>query len=252
LKPAYSIVGHVPDRVDAATLYDVAAILRRDGPSGKYDAIIVDDLSLLSDQTVSAIEKKCSGYDIWDRARDILLEIRTLSQQVGCHVIFNAHEMHPRETRGFSVPGGPQLPGRMPGDFPAACDIVLRGTYEPGRKPWGVVYRSGLDPNYITKDRHGVAPDPSPMNIGEILRAAGYKLRRAPGLDWQEEVVEKIATALLTHPIQAQGDLIGQSISAIKAKYTQNAMHIDWTIRDALDRSVIRRARQVDPAAKFR
>lgn len=77
------------------------------------------------------------------------------------------------------------------------------------------------------------------MNLGEILRAAGYTISRLPELDWQEEIVQNITTQLL------ESD--GSSSNAVASEwYTRLLEKVDhriarWTVRDALDRSVIQR-----------
>ena len=112
-------------------------------------------------------------------------------------VIMSAHESAPTTKDGRFIRGGPKLPGKMPEDFPGVCDIVLRTAVDKTRLGWHGVYRCSIDdPNYVTKDRHGVTPDPAPMNLGEILRFAGYTIQRAPGLEWQEDVVEEVAGML--------------------------------------------------------
>ena len=76
------------------------------------------------------------------------------------------------------------------------------------------------------------------MNLGEILRAAGIKVSRYKGLEWQEDFVEQVAQKIL-----AEGNDI-----MLANEFYRNLLEkgIDyriarWTLRDAMDRAIIRR-----------
>lgn len=241
LKPADHVVGFVPESIEAATIMDATKIVKDHGKSTKYDAIIVDDFSLLSEATVNVLEKKHTGFKLWGALRDAVLDFRDTARHAGLHVVLTAHESTPRTVSGTFVRGGPRLPGRLPEDLPTACDLVLRAAYDGTRRGWHAVYRCTIDDTqWITKDRHGVTPDKAPMNTAEILRAAGYQIRRAPGLEWQEELVEVLATALYM-PGSDEKALMQEAVELCREK-TQNDLHVRWVMRDALDRAAIRRA----------
>jgi hypothetical protein len=252
LKPAHNVVGHVPDSVEASTIMEatkiVADLAKRN--DSKYDAVVVDDFSLLSESTVNTLEKKLSGFKLWGGVRDAVLDFRNTARHAGMHVVLTAHESTPRTVNGTFIRGGPKLPGRLPEDVPTACDLVLRAAFDQSRRGWHAVYRCTVDdPQWVTKDRHGVTPDRSPMNVGEILRAAGYVIRRAEGLDWQEELVEAFCVALLADPA-SEAALMNEVIDIAREK-TDNDLHIRWVMRDALDRAALRRARQTDMFALY-
>ena len=133
------------------------------------------------------------------------------------------------------------LSGKLPEQIPAMCDMVFRCGHEPMRKPWPGVYHCEFSTDYVMKDRFNVATriHPAPMNLSEILRAAGYDMSRHSDLGWQEEVVEKVALSLLS------GEPVAETVNSsykhlIEGGVTPAAAR--WTMRDALDRSVIRRA----------
>lgn len=252
LKPAHNVVGHVPDSIEASTIMEatkiVADLAKRN--DSKYDAVIVDDFSLLSESTVNALEKKLSGFKLWGGVRDAVLDFRNTARHAGMHVVLTAHESTPRTVNGTFIRGGPKLPGRLPEDVPTACDLVLRAAFDQTRRGWHACYRCTVDdPQWVTKDRHGVTPDKSPMNVGEILRAAGYVIRRPEGLEWQEELVEAFCTALLAEPGN-EAALMHEVIEIAREK-TGNDLHIRWVMRDALDRAALRRARQTDMFALY-
>lgn len=243
LKPALGVVGFVPDSVPAKTIMEATKVLESEGKKGKYGSIIVDDFSLLAEQTVSALEAKGkTGFKLWGELRDIVLEFRDTARQAGLHVGMTAHESTPREVNGVKIRGGPRLPGRLPEDVPTACDMVFRSAYDKTRRGWQMCYRCTIsDPQWITKDRHGVTPDFAPMNTGEILRAAGYNIPRAPGLEWQEELVDALAKSMAANPSQEQA-LVKEAIEIAKER-TDNQLHIRWVLRDALDRAALIRAK---------
>ena len=80
------------------------------------------------------------------------------------------------------------------------------------------------------------------MNTAEILRAAGYDIRRAPGLEWQEKLVEAFTQALISDPASEKA-LMNEVVEIAREK-TDNDLHIRWVMRDALDRAYLRRMRQ--------
>ena len=251
LKPAHHVVGHVPQSVEAATIMDATAIvakLAKSNPEG-FNAVIVDDFSLLSESTVAALEKKHSGFKLWGAVRDAVLAFRDTSRHAGLHVVLTAHESAPRTMNGTFIRGGPRLPGRLPEDLPTACDIVLRAAQDSTRRGWHACYRCTVDDTqWVSKDRHGVTPDRAPMNLGEILRMAGYPLTRAPGLEWQEELVEAISNLLVAGSLPMGTSADERSIVAeaveLAREATHNELHIRWMLRDALDRAALKRARK--------
>jgi hypothetical protein len=245
LKPAHHVVGFVPASAEAATIEDATKRLKDIAKAGKFDAVIVDDFSLLAESTLAHFEnvKRLTGFKLWGAVRDAVLEFRDTARRVGMHVVLVAHESTPRTVNGSFVRGGPKLPGKLPEDLPTACDIVLRAAHDSTRRGWHASYRCTVDdPNWVTKDRHGVTPDKAPMNLGEILRMAGYNIARAPGLEWQEEIVAALANALVADPTNTPAYLAeAQSMSA---SHSDNPLHVRWVMRDALDRAALTRAKQ--------
>jgi hypothetical protein len=243
LKPAYHVVGHVPASGEAQTIMDATALVKSTAKAGKHDAVIVDDFSLLAESTVNVLEKKLSGFKLWGGIRDAVLEFRDVARHAGLHVILTAHESAPRTMNGTFIRGGPKLPGRLPEDVPTACDLVLRAATDQNRRGWHAVYRCTIDdPNWVTKDRHGVTPDRAPMNTAEILRMAGYTIRRAPGLEWQEELVTVLSQALVESPAAEEKALMAAAVDMCR-EHTENDLHVRWVMRDALDRAALIRAR---------
>lgn len=268
LKPSEDVVGvQIPDNhvlnlstVTAATA-EIRKLTARKGQ--KPSAVVVDDFSLLCESTMSVLERTKSGYKLWGALRDEVLEFRDACREGGMHVIVNAHENAPRTMNGAYIRGGPRLPGRLPEDFPASCDLVLRAVPDAMRPGWRMAYRcTETDPTYVTGDRHGVTPDMAPMNLAEILRVAGYQLPRPPGMEWMEEVVVGAASALFDRPAPAEENAILIAVTQHvidrlrpSAGYDEKArrralLAARWIIRDARDRAVLRRA-QLNPLAGY-
>lgn len=240
-------------------IFKATELIRKEAKSGRWTAVVCDDWSLLSDVTFSIIEKDFpkGGHPMWGAVRDCILAFRTAARDAGLHIILNAHERgpHMHEKKGF-IKGGPMLPGTMPEDFPKSCDMVLRVKKWEGFPVWPMLY-SGNEPDetYVEKDRHGFVPPISkvaPMNLGELMRqgfgSAGGKwsIRRPRGLEWMEDVVEKVAATLLKNAAAEPGSAEQKAFLAafepkIREKHTQDTRLVNWIFRDAIARALLRR-----------
>ncbi len=227
------------------TIAEATKLVIEVGKSKRYDTVVFDDFSFLSEQTFAALERKYKGFVLWGALRDDTLEFRNQSRYAGVNIALNAWEQGPKiKPDGTRVRGGPQLSGKLPEQIPAMCDLVLRGVHEPGRQPWPATYRCSSDPNYTMKDRFDVASvcDPSPMNLAEILRASGRTIARHPALgDAQEQQVAVIAADLSGTPALDMETVNVYFHALIDSGVPLQAAR--WTLRDAVDRSVIRAAR---------
>jgi hypothetical protein len=210
---------------------------------GEFAACLVDDFSLMAEATFSKLEKNLSGFKLWGALRDLILELRDKGRRKGIHMIFNAHESGARTYQGRFIRGGPKLPGSLPEDFPAACDMVLRAVEDPARSlGWKGAYQcSNIRSDFITGDRHGAAYDLCPMNLGEILRYAGFVLPRLEGMDWAENAVEQISQALEPAFMSENFDKAREINRNAVAQLAQfDPRLVNWALRDAIDRAAIR------------
>lgn len=235
--------GYSPATVEATTIDDATAtLLSVTKQGGKYDAIIIDDFSFLAEQTMSVFEKKTSGFTLFKKLRDSIINFRNAARYANAHVVLNCWAQAPK-TRGDGsyVRGGPMLSGNLPEQMPAMCDLVLQCAEDHGRQPWKGTYKCEFSSQYVMKDRFGLCytMSPAPMNLGEILRTAGYEISRLSTLPWQEEVVEKFSREL-----EASQDIFGTA-NTLYGQLLQKGVDpkaARWTLRDALDRMTIRRA----------
>lgn len=236
-----SVCGYIPDRIEVGTIEEGTKLIERVGKEKKYRTVVFDDFSFLAQQTFSRLEAKLSGFKLWGGIRDQALEFRDVARYVGVNVALNCWEQPPRMKDGGRIRGGPKLSGDLPEQIPALCDMVLRAGHEPNRKPWPSVYRCMADASYVMKDRFDVAKicDPAPMNLGELLRAYGkHEVLRHVGLPDQEAQVASISQHLQGVPAAD-----AQLANDLFRKLIENGMrsHLArWTIRDAMDRAVIR------------
>lgn len=261
LNPAFEVVGFMPPHIDPekfSTIFDVIALVRQHGRSD-YDAIIVDDFSILSERTYGWIEKNRPSkneYAKWDKLRDAVIELCDAARTAQMHVVLNAHERGPREGKKGFFRGGPNLPCDLTETLPGMCDVVVRAEMDNDLKTkweankggrWPVVYRCTVtDPDWVSGDRNGGIHDRAPMNIGEGLRNAGFTIRRAPGFEWQEAWTDAIAKKLLDlEPGDDAGavEVRKNAIAKMQGKVTTNPLAIRWTLRDAVDRVEFRRAK---------
>lgn len=237
-----STCGYVPKRVSVNTIPEATKLMEQ--VAGKFDTIVIDDFSFLAEQTFSSFEKKFSGFKLWGELRDAALEFRDKARFAKMNVVVNCWEGPPKsKPDGTKLRGGPLLPGKLPEQIPALCDIVLRVQQEPKRKPWPVVYRCHPDPSYVMKDRTNTATacDPAPMNLAELLRAAGHTIARHTEYKEQEEHVEAITQALSGESV-ADAPMLNTIYTGLLKKGLP-AHFARWTLRDAIDRFVIRRAK---------
>lgn len=244
LKGSEAVVGYeIPAnrQIDLEQIGDVTAALPKIAKVSSV--VVVDDFTIIAQRTITRLEKRLKGWDVWDAARDLLLDLRTAARRAGVHVWFTCHEKSPRMGKNGLVLGGPDLPGQMPEGFPAVADIVARVKWEPTRVgPWPYIYSCGPDPEWALGDRHDLIGQASPMNARELLLAAGYDpatLPRAAGMEWAEGAVEKLASMIAGQPEAEQRTIMINAGRKLVAA-GKPAMHARWVLRDAADRAVIR------------
>jgi hypothetical protein len=249
LKPVPKNCGYDPSHQTrrAETIADASKLVPVAEKAG-CDAIIFDDFSFLAEQTYNYYGKKfarsSNKFAVPNAVRQDLIEFRKVCRNAGIHCAMNCWLQGPKLRNGVMMKGGPKLPGGMPEQIPAMCDLVLMGGFNQARKPWPGVYFCYPSADYCMKDRDVEGwrmPREMPMNLGEILRFNGYAINRHPGLDWQEETVAKIADALAASDPMDQAE-IGRSAFAQLTAKGYGAKHIVWTLRDAVDRATLHRS----------
>jgi len=213
--------------------------------AGKTPSIVLDDFSLLVEQTVLHLEKKHSFGDMWRQLRTQVLGMRDAARSAtekGTHVIFNCHASPPRTSSGKYVRGGPAMPGQLPEQFSAFADIVAKAEYEETASPWKYILRTGPSAEHISGDRLGIFPDPAPFNIAEALRAADIEIARPEYLQWQTKVVKVLSDKILSEGLETYRETLTSAGKNLLKKYPMP--HVKWALQDSLHRAVIQSKKQ--------
>ena len=215
-----------------------------------YGALIIDDASHICQQSMlywqDTAPKGRSGkkdhFYQYQQLNRHLLQLAGLSRHLGVHLAMTFHERAPGTNMdGRFCPGGPDVPSRNQTEtLPSWCDLNIRAMVDQSYPdPWfpAVYYCDPADPEWVTGDRTGVCTRKTPGNIREILRASttGYALARYPGLEWQDDVAEVVATAMASGaPVQ---DAIMQGCGSVSGVHE---LHLRWACQDGIARGVLR------------
>lgn len=251
-KSIISTCGYTPTILRHTLLPDATKALK--DYAGKFDAIVVDEFDFLVEDTLRAFDQRYTGYKVFGELKKAVFTFRNTAREINPHVWITCLERGPkRREDGTLQRGGPSLPSDLPEKVPAMCDLVLRGSRDPLRRPWPGIYRVDVNSTeWVGKDRDSGTPDPAPMNLGEILRFNGYDLSRHASAPWQAAFVQRIHEEMLNGSEDEEGDtdfvekwyplLLTKGIPVPLAK---------WTIRDALDRTLLTRAKRVRDASFY-
>ena len=250
LQSIRAVAHYNPKMVHANYITEITSLIlavgeRKEKGDTTIDALVVDDFSYVAEQTFALHERsKLTGYKLWGALRDDVIEFRNAARFAKMHIITSCWEQAPKDKpNGARVKGGPMLSGNLPEQVPAMFDLVLRCGLDQLQKPWPGTYQCVADANYTMKDRLHIASrcHPAPMNLGEIMRAAGYSVSRLAELPWQEAVVEKLAQKFVTEGAARDKELANNAYNDL-IKNGIHPAHAAWTLRDALARTIIRRA----------
>lgn len=264
LKSALDVVGWAPQAVEPVTDLDgvAAAIKKHLRGKTQHDALVIDDLSVAANHSRTKLDGRYSGWDLWRKLGTQIARILIDCREVDVHVVFTCHMRTPG-TAG-NPPGGPDMPTeRLSLELPKACDAVLRAEYNPVRQPHPACYRGTLASGggaWIAGDRHGICTDDTPMNLAEILRAAGFIIRRPQGYEWMEQVITVAAQQMLqagpAHDTTILADYGRKIVTHLQPGWqTGHPLRPDvdkilaWVWRDLRDRVEITRNRATRSAA---
>jgi hypothetical protein len=254
LKPLMPLLGITPRaEYSAATIEDAIKGLQEIRTiSGKKNAprwYVADEFSYMAERTAMILERKHSGFKFWGKLRDVCTRFRDAARDAGVGVIVNCWDQPPQtKASGKFVRGGPRLPGDMPEQFPGIADYVFLAAHDMAYTPWPWCYRTRGDTQWALKDRTDQTPDPSPMNLGAILRESGYKLHYPEQMRKLEPVIADLAATY------AQADM-SAALAHAQGFYPQllkagvDPRYAKWALTDARDRGTLRRARTIKMSA---
>jgi len=245
-KSAVSVVGVEPAEViftgpgsAAEDLDAVAAYLDKYlvGKSHPFDAVVLDDASVQAARTKERLARRFDGWTLWGKVEASLQGVIDRGRQVKCHTVFNMHEL-PKDVEDSVPIGCPMLPSRrISANTPAYMDLVIRAYNEPMRSPVPLAYYNAIQDDWCVGDRHHICWENTPMNLGEILRAAKYKLNRPKGLEWQEALIEGGAVTIMAGKDKTA---VVKRIWDVCTERGCQPQHAAWAVRDACDRAEIR------------
>lgn len=159
-----SWLGIMPQSIEATGIRSIPRIIEKYG--NQFPALIFSDLSIEADNEAKLLRKQYTGWTVWDKYGDILLEARDAARNAGCHVVWEFHESPPRELTRHGVtsiaPGSFSLSGfKATEKLPGMMDAVMRIVYDDtilGAGNWPYVFSVEPDPMYVTKDRTNAFP----------------------------------------------------------------------------------------------
>ena len=237
-KSIVSTCGYTPRETHVHTVEEATQIVQQMA-DGKIDgsAIVIDDFSYMVEASLSKMQEKYSGWTVYGKLRDEIFHFRRTAREAGITVALNCWLAMPTTLEDGSLKRGcPKLPSDYGENIPAMCDLVLRGDVYKQHRPHPYAYYADSSVEWVGKDRDGGTPSPAPMNLAEILRLNGYDVPRLA--DWQEEKVESISQ-LIDNDRKVAKEVYAQLLE----KLPDHPHLAYWTIRDALDRSTLRKAK---------
>lgn len=256
LEPCRSWGGFSPILIDppAASLWDVWELLLdqcTDADLRAMGGVGIDDVSDLADALFAfralqfreqGVEDMRKVYGAWaDEALGRMMALIHRFERLRLPLVMTAHEReYGPDWNGEYVMGGPSFPGRLlTTKLPYACSLVLRAYANPAwLGDWKAVYGCAgpADPQYITKDRWGVAPREGPMNIRAILRLAGFERPYPKGLEAVPVEVQRLTPVLEAARAQGLTEFRAAALAAEEDVLRQFPPHVVWwIIRQACD-----------------
>jgi hypothetical protein len=260
LAPAESVWGFdAPPRYDLETFDDVRAF--SDQLKAEHFCLVVDDATLIADRTAGALARKgFTGWDLWAVVLRQAIYLRDSLRRRGIHIVFTCHPRVAHIENGVRTRGGPSFQGQCATKIPAAADFLLHAEARSGvvggggdiladaaaSGPtvfgWPMVYRTGYSPDWMRGSRYNT-PDMAPMNLGEILRLAGFSIPRLRGLEWQDAVAAQLADKLIEVGLTNKEAVLAAFAKVRDVclkRFTKDERHMIWAIRDGYDRAVLR------------
>lgn len=231
---AASFLGVNVREVHVRTLEDVLQLIPLAKEHG-HDAIIVDDLSLLAESTERDYDASGAGgrnrYAKFAHLNSLAAALREQGRYTGIHFAANAHERPSgKDAQDRVRRGGPKLPSwNMADSVVHEASLVLRCARDEGRTGKWKSYYGCSEPGWIGKDRLTAAALRSPQNLRAILTAGGYNLSRTPGLEWQDQVVDRVKALL------GEGTESSAIVEDLWPKLTGKGLdprHVAWALRD--------------------
>ena len=229
--------------VDVRSLEDANEVLDKilDGTIPKRLFLALDDISILAQNSYLDAKDRYSksrAFAMWDDLKRQMQNIRDKARRLGMNVIVTGHIGQPgTDGNGMFHRGGPDMPSKaMRKDLAHILDVLYVIEEDKSQWPWPRVFRCEPDPSWQMKDRHGIVAGRAPMNLGEVLRAAGFEVPRHPTLLWMENVAAKVCDRTLNSG-DSREFIMKDTIERLKGRVHEGALYM--AICDGLDRATL-------------
>ena len=183
--------------------------------------------------------------------RDLMVKImRGIARHYGVLAVTIFHTRLPKIENGIVVEEGRLSVGvnkmEASNDISASCDCLwVYDDYPEGPDPWWSkrYYCNPGDPMFRGKDRNdvlGTINRYAPANFREyIFKASGVRLARPAGLEWQDDLAERVANALEAEGVRILDVIRGAHGFAAG----RDGHHVRWAIQDGIARHGYRHLR---------
>lgn len=245
----------------------------------QFGTVIYDDQALIDALWVADMRRRFDAGDVnvprtrngafdvrgtYGLLNEMKLDMSDLTRHLGMNYWVTTHLIEAgTNEQGESWGTGPNLGSKKQMDRVPAwiefCYWLKAADFRQVLDPWHqAIYHVEKSEAVKTKDRSNICWRSTPANIRAILRASSLDvdLRRIPGLEWQDEVMEEIAevtadsgldrTAIaevMTRIFKERGDIdfIPESPETPELK------HIQWALSDGLALGTIRHRQRTSP-----
>jgi len=254
----------VPARIEVlAHLMEVLQFLDEEGYADVFGAVINDDLTPIVKRSIRwwVLEEKrtrsgnIDDYYQWQQLDGFMVDVAGQCRYMGCHCWSSAWRRAKtfNKKKGVWYPGGPDIgsaaqSSSLPGWFDTNVRSLLDDSYPD---PWvkRCLWADVRSSDWRTGDRNSIAINGRriPPNIRELLLASQtpYRLERLDGCEWQDELADEIAEAVVTYGSRSTEvwDVISNAFGGDvpEAPRTSEEAFIRWGLQDGIARGVLRR-----------
>lgn len=226
----------------------------------QFDAVWINDFSLMAEASMYEWGKTVpKGRDGSPDTRSIYRELDGTLAAVGnlltgdlqMRGILSCHEREAGANERGKVVGGPEVPSmKQTKTLPAWAHVCVRMRKDLAYADphWPVTFQcDSLDEDWITADRFEMIETGAPANFREMLRASVFavNLPRAPGLEWQDDVAEKLAVAIAAG--KPAREACAEAWAAVSCTDAQQAAAFRHALEDGVARAEYRRRAAMSP-----
>jgi len=133
----------------------------------EFGMLAIDSASFLHRMVMSNIltmvGREIARFEEWNLAQERMKKILERTCEIPCPIIFTALDGTAKDEITGKVTGGPDLPGKLQGEFPRYCSVVARLFVRTSYDKSGTLlslykFRVVGDDTWVGKDRTGLLP----------------------------------------------------------------------------------------------